>query len=226
MGLGSLLNSNCGCVITTGVDWDPLTIAVVRALEKKIGQSSEIGDALNSIVLLARTGSGTTPVVAGTRTRYFVFQVGNAPMVAPSVEITGTAFNGKVFTFPELENAKLATVHVGRTYDVPEPDGYNFDPTNYTLEFANDIFNVNLYITAIFDEGNVPANSGGSIVLTVPADGVDSVTSSLLVGKVITAYTHGNVTSNDGFTKPESSDTFTLTDGNLLYTDAPLTLFY
>jgi len=235
MGLGALLNESCGCVITTGVDWDPLTIIAVRALEKKIGQASEFGDALNQIVLLARSGQGHAPVSVGTKSRYFVFQIGNAPMVAPSVEIAGTAFNGKVFTFPALKDAIITSIHSGRSYDVPEPDGYNFDPSTGRIEFANDLYNVNLYVTAIWIESDgTPTTGGGSIVLTVPSDGIDTITSPLLVGKMIGSYTHGNVTGNKGFVKgriddttPEqqlASDTFRFIDGTLLYTDAPLTL--
>lgn len=167
-------------------------------------------------------GSGTTAYI---NSKDWIIRVGNAPTLSIGETPDRSVNNAYSFTIPELVGYTISSVRIGGQTVNPETDGYMWDVSSGTFSSANEMFNINVYFTSRTVSA-MPTEGGGSIVLTVPADGVDSITSPLLVGKTITAYTHGNITSNKGFDKPESSDTFALTDGNLLYSDAPLTLFF
>lgn len=148
MGLESLLNSNCGCVTTTGTDWDPITKSIVSALEKKIGQSSEFGEALNLLVLQVRADNENANPIEYSTNKSWIVRFGNADALSPYETIDFSVSNGFEVTIPALIGYTISDVKKG-TQDVqPTTTGYLFNPSTGTFNFADEIINEYLYFNA------------------------------------------------------------------------------
>lgn len=56
-----LLHEDCGCVYPTPPDWENETVALVNALEARLGAlNNNVGNAINTIVLIAKGGGAFT----------------------------------------------------------------------------------------------------------------------------------------------------------------------
>lgn len=219
----SIVNTatTCGFVLADS-DWSGPFLDMIIVMEMGRGSTLSFKEKQAEWLKWNRqAGSGTTAYI---NSKDWIVRVGNAPTLSPGENIDRSVTNGYGFTIPELIGYTIANVKQGTQNLVPETDGYSWDSSTGTFTAMNEIFNSNVTFTSRKVTA-IPAPTG-SIILSVSADGVDYVTDAELIGKTITAYTHGNTTSNEGFTKLQASDTFTLTDGNLFYTDAPVTLFY
>lgn len=139
-----VFNENCGCA-TTDEDWDALTDQFMKYFTEAFGYNPQIGNALNQIVMLARTGAGQTPVFK-TNIRPWIVKIGNpTQLLSPFEKVNAEVFNGSSFTFPELEGYDISHVRVGRQPIDPVNDGYQWNQNDGQLDTADPLANTYLY---------------------------------------------------------------------------------